>query len=107
MKGFNLDPRSRREAARAVAIFTGVAWFERTYFFASLERPLPLKSAVSRLAVSASIAYLKATRPKGKVGKGGSGSGVGSAGSRSDLQMAAARALARRELSAVHDRSRR
>ena len=105
MKGFNLDPRIRKEAARAVAIFNGVAWFERTYFFASLERPLPLKSAVSRLAVSASIAYLKATRPKGKVGKGGSGSGVGSAGNRTDLQMAAARALARRELSAVHDRS--
>ena len=30
MKGFNLDPRIRKEAARAVAIFNGVAWFERT-----------------------------------------------------------------------------
>ena len=75
-------------------------WFERKYYFAVLDGPPPLSTAVNRVAYSAAVDYLSTFSPYA-----GSGQGVGSAGRRSDKQKAAARKLARDFVATIGPRS--
>lgn len=78
-----LDEDTRSRAVAAMAIFNGVVWFERCYYFKMMSVAPPLQEATNWLADIAALDLLSAYGPK-------KASGLGSAGKRTAAQKVAA-----------------
>jgi ribonuclease HI len=81
--GKTLDEDTRSRAVAAMAIFNGVVWFERSYYFKMMSVAPPLEEATNWLADTAALDHLSSYGPK-------SARGLGSAGKRTASQKAAA-----------------
>jgi ribonuclease HI len=78
-----LDDDTRTRAVSAMALFNGVVWFERSYYFKMMSVAPPLEEATNWLANIAALDHLSSFGPK-------SARGFGSAGKRTASQKAAA-----------------
>jgi ribonuclease HI len=78
-----LDEDTRTRAVAAMALFNGVVWFERSYYFKMMSVAPPLEEATNWLANIAALDHLSSFGPK-------SARGLGSAGKRTASQKAAA-----------------
>ena len=93
-----LDDDTRTRAVAAIALFNGVVWFERSYYFKMMTTPPPLATAVNWIADNASLGHISAFDPKQV-------RGLGKAGTRTAAQAKAARAYGQRLLDAIKPRS--
>lgn len=75
---------ARARAVAAMALFNGVVWFERSYYFKMMSVPPPLEEATNWLADIAALDLLSSFGPK-------KATGLGSAGKRSAAQKKAAK----------------
>ena len=92
--GKSLTKVKRRAAVRAAALFNGVVWYERQYYFKSLSNPPELPDAANRIAAMVALSYLRLQAPK-------ISQGLGSAGRRSAVQKQMAREHARQAIASV------
>ena len=81
--GKSLSADIRARAVAAMAVFNGVVWFERSYYFKKMSTPPPLEEATNWLADIAALDHLSAFGPK-------AARGLGSAGKRTAAQKKAA-----------------
>jgi ribonuclease HI len=77
-----------------MAVFNGVVWFERSYYFKTLEAPPSLEESTNWLADVAAMDHLSSYGPK-------AARGLGKAGNRTASQKAAARTYGRLLLETV------
>ena len=96
--GKALADDDRARAVSAMALFNGVVWFERTYYFKKMSTPPSLEEATNWLADVAALDLLSAHGPKPS-------RGLGSAGKRTAAQKLAAKAYGARLLSSILPRS--
>jgi ribonuclease HI len=89
-----LDEDTRTRAAAAIALFNGVVWFERSYYFKMMTTPPPLATAVNWIADIAALDHISAFNPK-RV------RGLGKAGTRTASQAKAAREYGQRLLDSI------
>ncbi len=92
--GKTLDDDTRARAVAAMALFNGVVWFERTYYFKMMSVPPPLEEATNWLAEVAALDLLISFGPK-------AATGLGSAGKRTAAQKKAAKKYGDRLLASV------
>jgi ribonuclease HI len=92
--GKKLLPDTRARAVAAMALFNGVVWFERCYYFKMMSTPPPLEEATNWLADVAALDHLSAFGPK--VARG-----LGSAGKRTAAQKKAAVAYGLRIINSI------
>ena len=83
--GKELSADIRTRAVAAMAVFNGVVWFERSYYFKTLDSPPPLETATNWLADVAAMDHISSYGPKAT-------QGLGRAGNRSASQKKAAKA---------------
>jgi ribonuclease HI len=86
--GKPLPDDARARAVAAVAVFNGVVWFERSYYFKTLEAPPSLEESTNWLADVAAMDHISSYGPKAT-------SGLGKAGNRTASQKTAARTYGR------------
>jgi ribonuclease HI len=82
--GKDITADARARAVAAMAVFNGVVWFERSYYFKTLDSPPSLEEATNWLATVATLDLVSSYGPK-------AAQGLGKAGSRSTSQKKAAR----------------
>ena len=81
--GRDLTADIRTRAVAAMAVFNGVVWFERSYYFKTLDSPPSLESATNWLADVAAMDLISSYGPKAT-------QGLGRAGNRTPSQKKAA-----------------
>ena len=92
--GKDLPADTRARAVAAMAVFNGVVWFERSYYFKTLASPPSLEAATNWLADVAAMDLISSYGPKAT-------QGLGKAGNRTASQKAAAKVYGRALLKAV------
>lgn len=92
--GKDLPADTRARAVAAIAVFNGVVWFERSYYFKTLALPPPLEAATNWLAEVAAMDLISSYGPKAT-------QGLGRAGNRTASQKTAAKAYGRSLLARV------
>jgi ribonuclease HI len=92
--GKALADDTRARAVAAMALFNGVVWFERSYYFKMMSVPPCLEEATNWLADVAALDLLSSFGPK-------AATGLGSAGKRSAAQKKAAKDYGNRLLASV------
>ena len=96
--GRDLPAKTRKAAVQAMALFNGVVWLERAYYFRLHAEGLGIFQAASHLAAITALEHLRTHRSKATTG-------FGSAGKRTAAQKEAARAHGRRVIDSVPSRT--
>jgi len=89
-----LDDDTRARAVAAIALFNGVVWFERCFYFKMMSSPPSIETATNWLASTASLDHISAYDLKQV-------RGLGKAGTRTPAQVKAAHAYGQRLLEAI------